>query len=217
MPAIRPTVEPGEGREQQPPQRLALEEGVALPADGGGFLLQRGDLGCRRPAVLGRLDGGVGGALGPAEVGVGGPIGGVGQVAVDVAGVGLGLRAGVQLLAGEAHEVGSALLHEGGLVGEDDVLGGELPVDVVGGEPVAPQEQAAGHHQDEGDDDACSDEDGIDRAPPDLDDGLGRRPGASPEGEGLEDGSVGTPLASLGGATAGSLMSDTGTPFRWGS
>ena len=184
MPAIRPTVDQAKVESSSPRNVSPLKRVLRCPRDGGGFLLQRGDLGCRRPAVLGRLDGGVGGTLGPAEVGVGGPIGGVGQVAVDVAGVGLGLRAGVQLLAGEAHEVGSALLHEGGLVGEDDVLGGELPVDVVGGEPVAPQEQAAGHHQDEGDDDACSDEDGIDRAPPDLDDGLGRD-GSLARGRGL--------------------------------
>ena len=44
------------------------------------------------------------------------------EVAADVAGVGLGLGTGGDLLAGVAEEVGAALLFQGGGVGERDVL-----------------------------------------------------------------------------------------------
>ena len=87
-----------------------------------------------------RGDVGLGGALGGAEVGVGGAVGDPGEVAVDVAGVGLGFVAGVETLAGEREQVGAAVFGE--LVGgrEGDVLRRQLPADVIAGEVVAPGE-----------------------------------------------------------------------------
>ena len=113
---------PGEGRQQQATQGLATEERVALARDLRCGCLQGVDLGLRLAGVDGGLDLGLGGPLGCAEIGVGGALGDALQVAVDVAGVGLGAFTGGQLLAGEAEQVGPLL--GGQLLGarEADVL-----------------------------------------------------------------------------------------------
>ena len=77
------------GREQEAPERLTLEEGVALAGDAIGRGLQLGDLGIRCAGVDRCLDVGLGCALGGSEVGVGGAVGDCLEVAVDEAGVGL--------------------------------------------------------------------------------------------------------------------------------
>ena len=79
-------------------------------------------------------------------------------MAIDVAGVGLGFAAGGDLLAGVLHQVGAAVFFEGGLVGEEDVLGGQFVADVVVSEVAAPRQQAAGGDEDEGDDGAGGDD-----------------------------------------------------------
>ncbi len=76
-----------------------------------------------------------------AEVGVGLAFADVGEVSVDVAGVGLSLRAGVDRLAGVLQEVGATLFLEGGGRREDDVLCRQLVRDVVLAEVRAPRER----------------------------------------------------------------------------
>ena len=92
---------PGVGRQQQAAQGLALEQAVALCADDVGVGLQVVDLGLGLAGVDRRGDVGLGCALRGAEVGVGGAVGDPVEVAVDEAGVGLGLAAGVETLVGE--------------------------------------------------------------------------------------------------------------------
>ena len=100
---------PGEGGQQQASQRLAPEERVPLGRHSVGLGLQLVD-GSLRLAVVDRFgDGGLGGPLDGAEVGVGLAVGDPFEVPVDEAGVGLGLRARGDLLAGVLDEVRSSL------------------------------------------------------------------------------------------------------------
>ena len=93
-----------EGGEQQPAERLALEEGLTLGRDVGQLLLQ-----VRQRRVVGLLGrGNLGGrrcALRRAEVGVGLAVGDRLDVQADeVVGVALGLLAGGERLAGVLDE-----------------------------------------------------------------------------------------------------------------
>ena len=54
---------------------------------------------------------------------------------------------------------------ECGLVGEEDVLGGQLVADVVLGEVAAPRQQDAGGDEHGADDDTGGDQEGVDGAP----------------------------------------------------
>ena len=129
---------PGVGRQEQAAQRLALEQRVALVADGVGIGLQLVDGRLRGAVGDGVLDGGGCRPLGTAQVGVGGTVGEALEVAADVAGVGLGLAAGGHLLAGVLEQVAAAVILQRGGVRERDVLRRQLVTDVVLGEPVAP-------------------------------------------------------------------------------
>src|SRR5690606_39668813 len=97
-------------------------------------------------------DGLLGGGRGAAVVALGVPlaVGDLLQVAVDVAGVGLGLGAGGDLLARVLDQVVAALRAEALLVGEEDPLRRQLVPDVVVREVGAPAPPAAGrgdrHH-----------------------------------------------------------------------
>src|SRR5690606_1080499 len=106
---------PGEARQQQTPQRLAPEQGVPLALQLVGPGLQLGDLLLGGAALDGLLDGGLGAAV--VDLGVPLAVGDLLQVAVDVAGVGLGLGAGGDLLARVLDQVVAALRAEALLVG----------------------------------------------------------------------------------------------------
>ena len=165
---------PGEGGQQQASQRLALEERVPLGCHSVGLGLQLGD-GSLRLAVVDRFgDRRRGGPLDGAEVGVGLAVGDPFEVPVDEAGVGLGLRARGDLLAGVLDEVRSSLAVQRLGVGERDVLRGQLVMDVVVGEVGAIGEQAAGDDERPGGDDADADHDLVDRPSAHGDDGLGQ-------------------------------------------
>src|SRR3546814_17880572 len=69
------------------------------------------------------------------------------EVAVDVAGVGLGLCAGVDVLAAVLHQVVAAFGFEGLGGSEGDVLRAELVTDVVGREAGAPAEEGTGDQE----------------------------------------------------------------------
>jgi hypothetical protein len=164
MPAIRPIVDQA-NVEQQAAEGLPAEQALPLPADLVSGGLQLGDSGLVRTRLLGLGHGGIGLPLRPTEFGVGGAVGDVGEVPVDEAGVSLGLGAGGDLFARVLDEVGAAVLLERRLVGEEDVLGGQLVADVVLGEVAAPGQQGAGDDEDAGDEDAGEDEQGVDGAP----------------------------------------------------
>ena len=106
----------------------------------------------------------LGGALGGAEIGVGGAVGDPGQMTVDEAGIGLGFVAGVDLLIGELDEVVAALSRQVGGGREGDVLRRELVAHVVAGEVVAPHQQSAGDRERRSGDDAEADEHAVDGA-----------------------------------------------------
>ena len=103
-------------------------------------------------------------ALRAAELGVGEAIGDAFEVAVDEAGVGLGLGAGRDLLVGVLDEVVASFFLERRLVREEDVLRRQLVADVVVGEVAAPREQTSGDCQHCCDDDPGGDQHHIDRA-----------------------------------------------------
>src|SRR3546814_12370973 len=69
------------------------------------------------------------------------------EVAVDVAGVGLGLCAGVDVLAAVLHQVVEAFGFEGLGGSEGDVLRAELVTAVVGREAGAPAAEGTGDHE----------------------------------------------------------------------
>src|SRR4030095_13995543 len=102
--------------EQQAPQGLAPEQAVALPLELVGRGLQLGDLVLAGARVLGVGDG-LGGAP-VVDLGVGLAVGDALHVGGDQAGVGLGLGARRDLLAGEADQVGPAVVPQAGRVGE---------------------------------------------------------------------------------------------------
>ncbi len=157
-----PDRRPGERREQQAAQRLALEQRVALTGDLVVGRLQLDDGGLVGVFGLGGLERGARLTLRATEIGVGGAVGGCGEVTVDVGGIRLGLGAGVDDGVG-IPDKGRVVLFQRGGVGELDVLGRQLVVDVVVGEVAAPGEQCAGGDEHCGHDEASGDEDSVDR------------------------------------------------------
>ena len=148
MPAMRPIVDQANVDSSRPRSVSPWNRRLRWPVISSAVACSSAIVASSSPAVLGGLR--------PprwrsrsraAEVGVGGAVGDAGEVAVDVAGVGLGLGAGGDLLLGVLDEVGAAFLLERRLVGEEDVLREQLVADVVLGEVAAPREQGAGERR----------------------------------------------------------------------
>ena len=169
MPAIRPIVDQANVESSRPRSVSPRNRLSRWPLSSSAVACSSAIVASSAPDSWASVTAALASRSGPPEVGVGGAAGDVGEVPVDEAGVGLGLGAGGDLFAGVLDEVGAALLLERRLVGEEDVLGGQLVADVVLGEVAAPGQQGAGDDEDGGDDDAGDDEQAVDGAPADDD------------------------------------------------
>ena len=95
MPAMRPTVDQAKALRRRPRRVSPLKSVLRWPVMAAASASRASTSLAGAPLAVGLFDRRVGGPLGPAEVGVGLAVGDLLEVAVDEAGVGLGLRAGV--------------------------------------------------------------------------------------------------------------------------
>ena len=112
MPAMRPIVDQANVDSSRPRSVSPRNSESRWPVISSAVALQLGDRRLVLARVLGGGEGGAGLALRSAELGVRGAVGDPFEVAVDEAGVGLGLGAGGHLLVGVLDEVVAALLLE---------------------------------------------------------------------------------------------------------